>query len=197
MKTLSRLRLFLLRVEVGRWAMGMRGTVRLLQKSANIMGHEESIRLRFAIGRGAGIVQGLPISPDIISYAVWLYYRFPLSVERCHAAVLSPEMAASSPRIGGAILCAAGVYQLTPSPLTPARPRATASCVHSRSSVAWTDACRQGERSTRDTGSEKTYRSSRRLRGPLSAIQCHLLEQMHLAKLQGRPIKTGSVCVRF
>jgi hypothetical protein len=42
--------------------MGMRGTVRLLQKSANIMGHEESIRLRFAIGRGAGIVQGLPIS---------------------------------------------------------------------------------------------------------------------------------------
>lgn len=31
-----------------------------------------------------------------------------------HAAVLSPEMAASSPRIGGAILCAAGVYQLTP-----------------------------------------------------------------------------------
>jgi hypothetical protein len=34
----------------------------LLQKSANIMGHEESIRLRFAIGRGAGIVQGLPIS---------------------------------------------------------------------------------------------------------------------------------------
>jgi len=114
-----------------------------------------------------------------------------------HAAVLSPEMAAPSPRIGGAILCAAGVYQLTPSPLTPARPRATASCVHSRSSVAWTDACRQGERSTRDTGSEKTYRSSRRLRGPLSAIQCHLLEQMHLAKLQGRPIKTGSVCVRF
>jgi predicted metal-binding membrane protein len=31
-----------------------------------------------------------------------------------HAAVLSPEMAAPSPRIGGAILCAAGVYQLTP-----------------------------------------------------------------------------------
>jgi predicted metal-binding membrane protein len=31
-----------------------------------------------------------------------------------HAAVLSPEMAASSPRIGGAILCVAGVYQLTP-----------------------------------------------------------------------------------
>jgi predicted metal-binding membrane protein len=31
-----------------------------------------------------------------------------------HAAVLSPEMAASSPQIGGAILCVAGVYQLTP-----------------------------------------------------------------------------------
>jgi predicted metal-binding membrane protein len=31
-----------------------------------------------------------------------------------HAAVLSPELAASSPKVGGAILCAAGLYQLTP-----------------------------------------------------------------------------------
>jgi len=31
-----------------------------------------------------------------------------------HAAALSPELAASSPRVGGAILCAAGLYQLTP-----------------------------------------------------------------------------------
>jgi predicted metal-binding membrane protein len=31
-----------------------------------------------------------------------------------HAAMLSPAMAASSPQVGGAILCAAGVYQLTP-----------------------------------------------------------------------------------
>jgi predicted metal-binding membrane protein len=30
------------------------------------------------------------------------------------AAMLSPAMAASSPQVGGAILCAAGVYQLTP-----------------------------------------------------------------------------------
>lgn len=31
-----------------------------------------------------------------------------------HAAMLSPAMAASSPQVGGAILCVAGVYQLTP-----------------------------------------------------------------------------------
>lgn len=31
-----------------------------------------------------------------------------------HAALLSAQLAASSPRVGGAILCAAGLYQLTP-----------------------------------------------------------------------------------
>ena len=32
------------------------------QKSKNIMEHEESFYLRSAIGRGAGFVQGLPVS---------------------------------------------------------------------------------------------------------------------------------------
>ncbi|MFL9909388.1 DUF2182 domain-containing protein [Paraburkholderia sp. RL17-337-BIB-A] len=31
-----------------------------------------------------------------------------------HAALLSPELGAASPQVGGAILCAAGLYQLTP-----------------------------------------------------------------------------------
>jgi putative transposase len=45
------------------------------------MGHEESFRLRSAIGREAPIsFKGYRFPPDIISYVVWLYYRFPLSL---------------------------------------------------------------------------------------------------------------------
>jgi putative transposase len=43
------------------------------------MGHEENLRVRITLDRSAD-VQGYRFPPDIISYAVWLYYRFPLSL---------------------------------------------------------------------------------------------------------------------
>jgi hypothetical protein len=58
------------------------------------MGKEEGIHLHSAVDRGTGFVQGLPVPPDIICHAVWLYYCFPLSlrmVERHWQVVRQPD----------------------------------------------------------------------------------------------------------
>jgi predicted metal-binding membrane protein len=67
--------------------------------------------------RGGGRVPLIVLIFGLGYLAVWVGFSACATLAQWalhHATMLSPAMAASSPQVGGAILCAAGVYQLTP-----------------------------------------------------------------------------------
>lgn len=67
--------------------------------------------------RGGGRVPFIVLIFVLGYLAVWVGFSACAALAQWalhHAAVLSPEMVASSPQVSGAILCAAGLYQLTP-----------------------------------------------------------------------------------
>ncbi|WP_233804741.1 DUF2182 domain-containing protein [Paraburkholderia sp. HP33-1] len=69
-------------------------------------------------GRGGGRTPFVVLMFALGYLAVWVGFSACATLAQWalhHAAMLSPELAASSPQVGGAILCAAGLYQLTPS----------------------------------------------------------------------------------
>ncbi|MGF6880419.1 hypothetical protein OKW35_009953 [Paraburkholderia sp. MM5477-R1] len=61
-------------------AMSAEGIVKLRPGSTNIMGHEESSVSVLPSAEAPISFKGYRFPPEIISYAVWLYYRFPLSL---------------------------------------------------------------------------------------------------------------------
>jgi predicted metal-binding membrane protein len=83
-------------------------------------GSAAPVLLLFARGRAGREASGgtLPVLCFGSGYlAAWVGFSAAAALAQWalhHAALLSPMMAASSPRLGGAILAAAGIYQLTP-----------------------------------------------------------------------------------
>lgn len=69
------------------------------------------------VRRGVGRAPLIVLTFALGYLAVWVGFSACATLAQWalhHAAVLSPELGASSPPVGGAILCAAGLYQLTP-----------------------------------------------------------------------------------
>ena len=79
-----------------------------------------AVLLVFAAARAGQGERGVPLTVLIfgLGYAVaWVGFSAGAAIAQWalhQTAMLSPAMAASDPRVGGAILVAAGVYQLTP-----------------------------------------------------------------------------------
>ncbi|MCC8400389.1 DUF2182 domain-containing protein [Paraburkholderia sp. MMS20-SJTN17] len=68
-------------------------------------------------GRGGSRTPFVVLAFALGYLAVWVGFSACATLAQWalhQAALLSPEMAASSPQVGGAVLCAAGLYQLTP-----------------------------------------------------------------------------------
>jgi predicted metal-binding membrane protein len=68
-------------------------------------------------GRGTGKMPVIVLMFALGYLGVWVGFSAFATLAQWalhQAAALSPELAASSPQLGGAILCAAGLYQLTP-----------------------------------------------------------------------------------
>lgn len=68
-------------------------------------------------GRGGGKTAFIVLMFALGYLAVWVGFSACATLAQWalhHTGMLSPELAASSPQVGGAVLCAAGLYQLTP-----------------------------------------------------------------------------------